>query len=178
MFLLRANKLPVVSSVLKETLRLECLNNLMINLVCLPTHVNLAHLCCVFPSLCSRSSFIGLTLLKLLYHVYYYIISVLLCRSQWPRSLRRRSAAARLLRSWVRIPPGAWISVCCECCVCCQVEVSATIWSLVQRSSNDFGVSLCMRRPWPTGGCHSKNERLFCCVIFFCFFSFIHRVCW
>jgi hypothetical protein len=38
-------------------------------------------------------------------------------RSQWPRGLRRRSAAARLLRFWVRIPPGAWKSVCCECCV-------------------------------------------------------------
>jgi hypothetical protein len=38
-------------------------------------------------------------------------------RSQWPRGLRRRSAAARLLRSWVRIPPGAWIFVCCECSV-------------------------------------------------------------
>jgi len=23
--------------------------------------------------------------------------------------------AARVLRSWVRIPPGAWIFVCCEC---------------------------------------------------------------
>jgi len=23
--------------------------------------------------------------------------------------------AAQLLRSWVRIPPGAWIFVCCEC---------------------------------------------------------------
>jgi hypothetical protein len=22
-----------------------------------------------------------------------------------------------LLRLWVRIPPGSWISVCCECCV-------------------------------------------------------------
>ena len=29
--------------------------------------------------------------------------------------LGRRSAAARLLRSWVRIPPGAWMFVCCEC---------------------------------------------------------------
>ena len=37
------------------------------------------------------------------------------CRSQWPRGLRRRSAAASLLRPWVRIPPGAWIFVCCEC---------------------------------------------------------------
>jgi len=26
----------------------------------------------------------------------------------------------------VRIPPAAWMSVCFECCVCCQVEVSAT----------------------------------------------------
>ena len=38
-------------------------------------------------------------------------------RSQWPRGLRRRSLAARLLRLWVRIPPGAWINFCCECCV-------------------------------------------------------------
>jgi len=39
------------------------------------------------------------------------------CRSQWPRVLRRRSSAARLLRSWVRILPGVWMFVCCECCV-------------------------------------------------------------
>jgi hypothetical protein len=43
--------------------------------------------------------------------------------------------------------------------VCCQVEVSATGWSLVQRSPNECGVSECdrealtMRRPWPTKGC-------------------------
>jgi hypothetical protein len=42
---------------------------------------------------------------------------ILLCRSQWPRGLRRGSAAARLLGLWVRIPPRAWMSVCCECCV-------------------------------------------------------------
>jgi len=36
-------------------------------------------------------------------------------RSQWPCGLRRVSAAVRLLRSWVRIPPGAWIFVWCEC---------------------------------------------------------------
>ena len=39
------------------------------------------------------------------------------CRSQWPRGLRRRSTAARSLRLWVRIPPEAWMLVCCECCV-------------------------------------------------------------
>jgi len=30
---------------------------------------------------------------------------------------RRRSTVARLLILWVRIPPAAWIYVCCECCV-------------------------------------------------------------
>ena len=29
-----------------------------------------------------------------------------MCQSQWPRGLTRRSVAARLLRLWVRIPPG------------------------------------------------------------------------
>jgi hypothetical protein len=57
------------------------------------------------------------------------------CRSQWPCRLSRRSTAARLLRSWVRIPPGAWIFVCCVY-LCCQVEVSATSWSLFQEESH------------------------------------------
>ena len=35
----------------------------------------------------------------------------------WPRGLRRRSAAARLLSLLVRIPSGTWMSVCCECCL-------------------------------------------------------------
>jgi hypothetical protein len=34
---------------------------------------------------------------------------VSICQSQWPRGLRRRSAAARLLRSWVRITPGGMV---------------------------------------------------------------------
>ena len=38
-------------------------------------------------------------------------------RSQWQRGLRSGSAAARLLRVRVRIPPEAWMFVCCECCV-------------------------------------------------------------
>ena len=42
-------------------------------------------------------------------------------RSQWPRGLRCRSAAARLLRLWVRNPQRARMSV-----ACCQVEVSGT----------------------------------------------------
>jgi hypothetical protein len=38
-------------------------------------------------------------------------------RSQWPRGLRRGSAAARLLGLRLPIPPEAWESVSCECCV-------------------------------------------------------------
>jgi hypothetical protein len=34
-------------------------------------------------------------------------------RSQWPRGLRRRSAAERLLRSWVGIPPRSCMFVSC-----------------------------------------------------------------
>jgi hypothetical protein len=34
---------------------------------------------------------------------------------QWPRGLTRRSPAARLLGLLVRILPGEWISVSCEC---------------------------------------------------------------
>ena len=38
-------------------------------------------------------------------------------RSHFLQSLRRGSMAAYFLRLWVQIPPGAWMSVCCECCV-------------------------------------------------------------
>jgi len=38
-------------------------------------------------------------------------------RSQRPRGLRRRSAAVRLLGLPVRIPPEAWLSVCCKWCM-------------------------------------------------------------
>jgi len=36
---------------------------------------------------------------------------------QWPRGLRRGSVAARLLGLYVRFPPRAFMSFCCECCV-------------------------------------------------------------
>jgi hypothetical protein len=38
-------------------------------------------------------------------------------RSQWPRGLKRRSAAGRLQGLWVRIPPGAWMFVLYSVCV-------------------------------------------------------------
>jgi hypothetical protein len=49
--------------------------------------------------------------------------------------------------------------------VCCQVEVSATGWSLVQRSPTECGVSkVCdreastMRRPCPTRDCKAMKK--------------------
>ena len=40
------------------------------------------------------------------------VVTVVLC--SWS-GRPAQPQAARLLRSWVRIPPGAWIFVCCEC---------------------------------------------------------------
>jgi hypothetical protein len=71
-------------------------------------------------------------------------------RSQWQRGLRCRSTAARRLRSWGRIPQGAWMFFCC---VCYQVQISATSWYLVQRSPTDCGASLCViKKPRERGG--------------------------
>ena len=58
--------------------------------------------------------------------------------------------AARLLGLWVRIPPGAWMFVCCECCVLSgrglcdglitRLEESYRLWRVVvcdQENSNE-----------------------------------------
>jgi hypothetical protein len=73
------------------------------------------------------------------------------------RAERREAAATRLLGLRVRIPPAAWRSVVSV--VCCELEVSASGRSIVQRSRTDCGVSECdhkaavMRRSWPTRDC-------------------------
>jgi len=46
-----------------------------------------------------------------------YVHSKSKFRRSQPRGLRRRTAAARQLRLWVRIPPGTWMSGCCVCYV-------------------------------------------------------------
>ena len=51
--------------------------------------------------------------------------------SQWPFGLKCGSAAARLLRLWMSV-----VSV-----LCCQVDVSATIWSLEPCSQYGFKVT-------------------------------------
>ena len=45
------------------------------------------------------------------------------CRSQWPDGQRCRYVAASMLELWIRIPPGARMSVVSV--VCFQVEVHA-----------------------------------------------------
>ena len=78
------------------------------------------------------------------------------CRSQWPRVLKRGSTAARLLGLWVRIPPVAWMPVCCECCVLSDRGLSVGLITRPEES-NECGVSECdcetsiMRKTWPTG---------------------------
>ena len=86
-------------------------------------------------------------------------------RCQWQRRLRHWPAAAPLLGLQVRIPQGAWMSVCCEFCLLCEVEVSTSSWSLVQRSPIECGVSECdreastTRSSWPARGyCTMENN--------------------
>ena len=85
-------------------------------------------------------------------------------RSQRPRGLRRRSAAARLLRLWVRIPPGTCLSVCCECCVLLGRGLCDGLITRPEESYRLWCVVVCdletsrMRRPWPALGCSTKKK--------------------
>ena len=93
-----------------------------------------------------------------------------LCRSQWPRGLRRTSTAARPLRLWVRIPPAAWMSVYCECCVLSGRGLCDELITLPEKSYRLRCVVVCdletsrMRRPWPAGGLwrHRGGRGRFC----------------
>jgi len=96
-------------------------------------------------------------------------------RSQWPRGLWHVSAAACLLGLRVRIPPGhSCLSIMRV--ACCQMEVSASDWSLVQKSPAKCRVSesdseaSTMRMSWPNmGSCAMKikcEPWLFtCCTV-------------
>jgi hypothetical protein len=88
-----------------------------------------------------------------------------MCRSQWPRGLRRRSAAACLLRSWVRIPPGAWMFVYCECCVLSGRGLWDELITRPEESYRLWCVVVCdletwrMRRPWPALGRNATAKK-------------------
>ena len=91
-------------------------------------------------------------------------------RTQWMRGLRRGPMADHLLGLWVRILSATSMSVSCE--VFCQVEVSGSGWSLVQKSPTERGVSECDREasikrrlwstavePWEGGNQNQLNGR-------------------
>ena len=104
--------------------------------------------------------------------VFYHTIQIL-CQFQWPRGLRRRSAAARLLRSWVRIPPGAWMFVCCECCVlsgsglCDELiirpEESYWLWCVIVCDLENLKNEEAMTRVGSQR--HQKNSDIILCTI-------------
>jgi len=73
-----------------------------------------------------------------------------ICRFHWPRGLSRGSAVARLLGLWVRIPPDAWMSVCCECCVL----------SLRRADHSYRGILLILRVSWVWSWCLDNEEAL------------------
>ena len=68
-------------------------------------------------------------------------------RSQLPRGLRRRSLTARLLRLWVRIPPGAWVSLCCECCVLSGRGLCDGLITRPEESYRLWRVVVCDKKP-------------------------------
>ena len=86
-------------------------------------------------------------------------------RSQWPRGLRSKSAYARLMRLWVRIPPGAWMSVCCECCMLSGRGLCDELITRPEESYRMWEVIVCdlktswMRRPWPHWGLLRKKNK-------------------
>ena len=92
---------------------------------------------------------------------------ILTCRSQWPRGLRCSSTATCMLKSWVLIPPGAWMSVCCECCVLSGRGLCDELITRPEETYRPWCVVVCdlekqtscMRRPRPTRGlsCQEKN---------------------
>ena len=65
---------------------------------------------CVTVNLC-----LSFCLDNVLFTIDFSTLLCISCSFQWPRGLTLRSTAVRLLRFWVRIPPGAWTF--CGCCV-------------------------------------------------------------
>jgi hypothetical protein len=96
-------------------------------------------------------------------------------RSRWPRDLRRRAACLHLM--WVRIPPGAWMFVCCVLLwhlLCDELitrpEEFYRLWCVF---ACRLGTSW-IRRPWSSRVSSLSSDRVslyeiklhtYCCVI-------------
>jgi len=67
---------------------------------------------------------------------------------------------------WVRIPPGAWMFVCCECCVlfgrglCDELITRPGVLSTVVRRVCDLETSR-MKRPWPALGRSATKKEIY-----------------
>ena len=102
----------------------------------------------------------------------YMLLRTFVSRCMGP--LRRRSSASRLLRLWVRMPPVAWMSVSCECCVLSGRCLCDELITRLQEYYRVWCVVVCdvetswMRRPWPTAGL-SRQEHLHLIWLIFCF---------
>jgi len=92
-----------------------------------------------------------------------WLIPNAVCLSHWPRGQERRSAATRMLSSWVRNPPGALMFICCECCVLSGRGLCDELITLPEEFYRLWCVVVCdletswMKRPWPTWGCRAKQ---------------------
>jgi hypothetical protein len=69
------------------------------------------------------------------------------------------------MRLWVRIPPGAWMSVCYDCCVLSGRGLCDVLITRPAKSFRMCFVNVCdietswIRRPWPTRGCCAKRRK-------------------
>jgi len=87
------------------------------------------------------------------------------------RALRLRSMVARLLRSWIRIPPGAWMSLCCECCVLSgrglwyelttRPEDSYRLWCVVMCDLEKKSLVNVEESQGPLGGYRARRKKFY-----------------
>ena len=106
--------------------------------------------------LCFRSGPSWPLLGRILHFPFYMSV----CPYQWPSSLRKGSSVFR-----VQIPPGARMSVSCECCV---FSVKGLCDGLIPRPEESYRLwcaIMCdletsrMRWPWPALGCCGRAGR-------------------
>jgi len=115
--------------------------------------------------------------IKQLLHNIFTCLYICMCRSQWSRGLRRGSTAARLLRLWVRIPPGARMSVCCECCVLSGRGLCDGLITRPEESYQLWCVVVCdlepsrMGRPLPALGRSATGK-------YICTYCMVQRPSW
>jgi len=80
--------------------------------------------------------------------------------------------AARLLRSWVWIPPGVWIFDCCECCVLSGRGLCDELITRPEESYRLWCVVVCdletsrKRRPWPALGRSATTKKKFISILY------------